>query len=106
MAVPRIHLVEFYKPSVTADAAGAETIDFDFEFRAVVSFRIDRESLGTEGEIRPSSIATATVRMPFLESIDRGWRLKYQSKNYDVEKVRDPFGDRRELELSVVGVEL
>jgi hypothetical protein len=33
------------------------------------------------------------------------WRVKYRSTYYDVEKIRDPNGLRRDLELTVVSIE-
>ena len=105
MAVPRIHMVEFYKPSSTTDVAGSATVTFALQFRTAVAFRIERDQLTTEGDMRPSGRVAATIRMPFLATINRGWRVKYSDVDYDVETVRDPFGDRMELELVVVAVE-
>jgi head-tail adaptor len=105
MPVPRIHLVEFYKPTETVDNAGSATVSFSLQFRVVVGFRVERDRLTTEGEIRPSGRVAATIRMAFVSTITRGWRVRYLSQDYDVETVRDPFGDRKELELTVVAVE-
>lgn len=103
--VPKIHLVEFRKPTETNDAAGAAVITYQLQFRAVVSFRIDQDRLTTEGDIRPSGRVTARIRMPYIGTIDRGWRVTYDGQDYDVETVRDPFGDRKDLELTVVAIE-
>ena len=37
-----------------------------------VAFRIERDQLTTEGDIRPSGRVAATIRMPYTASIDRG----------------------------------
>ena len=105
MSVPRTHMVEFYSPSSTDDDAGSATVTFVLQFQTPVAFRIERDQLTTEGDIRPSGRVAATIRMPYLASINRGWRVKYETETYDVETVRDPFGDRKELELTVVAVE-
>lgn len=105
MSVPRTHMVEFYSPTSTNDDAGSATVTYVLQFKTPVAFRIERDQLTTEGDIRPSGRVAATIRMPYTASINRGWRVKYESNTYDVETVRDPFGDRKELELTVVAVE-
>lgn len=103
--VPRVHYVDFYEPSSALDAAGAATITYTLKFSMPVSFRIEREQVTTEGDIRPTGRVTARVMMPWYASITRGWRMAYESVTYDIETARDPYGDRKELELLVVAVE-
>lgn len=103
--VPRTHYVEFFEPVSTLDAAGAATITYTSKFSMPVSFRIEREQLTTEGDIRPTGQVSARVRMPYYASLTRGWRMTYDNETYDIETARDPFGDRKELELLVVAVE-
>lgn len=103
--VPQIHRCIFRRPVETIDAAGAATISFVEVFRMPVSFRVERDQLTTEGDIRPSARVAARIRLPFFESVSRGWRVEYQGEQYDVETVRDPYGDRKDLELTVVAVE-
>jgi hypothetical protein len=70
-----------------------------------VSFRIERDNLTTEGDIRPSGRVAARIMMPYFGALTRGWRVTYNDETWDVETVRDPWGDRKELELTVVAVE-
>ena len=99
------HAVEFYSATQTLDDAGSATVAYTLEFTGLVKFQVDAVSKDDQGEIRQSGRETAKISLPFTETITYDWRVKYRSTYYDVEKIRDPNGLRRDLELTVVSIE-
>jgi len=99
------HAVEFYSATQTLDDAGTATVAYSLEFTGLVKFQVDAVSKDDQGEIRQSGRETAKIILPFTEMIGYDWRVKYRTTFYDVEKIRDPNGLRRDLELTVVSIE-
>jgi len=99
------HPVEFYSATETLDSAGSATVAYALEFTALVKFQVDAVSKDDQGEIRQSGRETAKINLPFTEMITYDWRVKYRSTYYDIEKIRDPNGLRRDLELIVMSIE-
>lgn len=94
------HLVKFYSPSETTDAAGQKAISYTLEF----SMRCDALVLSSRKTAEYDMIQTGSdivqLRMHYNNQVRVDWRAEWDGSTWDIRTVRDRDGRRRVLEVT------
>lgn len=94
------HLVKFYSPSETTDAAGQKAISYTLEFSMRCDALILSSRKAPDYDMVQTGSDTAQFFMPYNDKVRVDWRAEWDGSTWDIRTVRDRDGRRRVLEVT------